>query len=281
MLEDGTPDAPGRPRSVRRVTALVVLAAAVLLGASCEPSGRYFNEVFSSVSIIRDLQYGAAPDEDGRSERLLLDLYQPDGDDQARRPAIVWVHGGGFTRGDKSAQSSNATTFAKRGYVTVSINYRLRSDNIGLAINDAQHDAQAAVRWLRRYANRYRIDAGRIAIGGSSAGAITALYVGNHREDPGTSGNAGFGSSVRAAVSISGFGGHYSSGDPPAILFHGTQDSTLPYSLAVDTCEEHRRFGNVCELRTYQGAGHGLYPTYQRDIQDRTAAFLFRHLDLP
>jgi poly(3-hydroxybutyrate) depolymerase len=76
--------------------------------------------------------------------------------------------------------------------VTTSIDYRLRSGNLGQAITDAQHDAQAAVRWLRRHADQYRIDPERIAIGGTSAGAITALYVGNHAEDPGTSGNPEF-----------------------------------------------------------------------------------------
>ncbi len=190
------------------------------------------------------------------------------------------MHGGGFSGGDKASQASNAATFAKRGYVTVSINYRLRDGDIGQAISDAQHDAQAAVRWLRANADRYRIDRHRIAIGGHSAGAITALYVGNHAEDPGSSGNPGFRSDVQAAVSIAGFGGHYSAGDAPAVLFHGTDDAILPYSLAVGTCDRHRRAGNTCDLHTYEGAGHSLYPEHQADIQAETAAFLYRHLDL-
>ena len=267
---------------LRRLGVTVLLAVGLVAGAACNPSGRYFNEVFSTVSVSKDLQYGAAPDENGQTERLLLDLYQPAGDDQARRPAIVWVHGGGFRAGDKAAQAGNATTFAKRGYVTVSINYRLRDGDLGQAIADAQHDAQAAVRWLRRYADQYRIDRDRIAIGGTSAGAITALYVGNHAEDPGTSGNPGYRSDVGAAVSISGFGGWYSAGDPPAVLFHGTADATVDHSLAVETCRRHRAAGNTCELHSYEGAGHGLYADAARraDIQSKTAAVLYRHLDL-
>ena len=50
----------------------------------------------------------------------------------------------------------------------------------------------------------YRIDTGRIAIGGTSAGAITALNVGANADDPGTSGSPGFSSAVSAAVSLSG-----------------------------------------------------------------------------
>lgn len=265
---------------ITAVFAATIVSAAVLLSAGCSPPGRYFNEVFDSLRVTKDLQYGAAPDENGRTERLLLDLYQPQGDTQARRPAIVWVHGGGFTGGDKSGETANAVSFAKRGYVTVSINYRLRDSDAGRAINDAQHDAQAAVRWLRANADRYRIDSDRIAIGGYSAGAITALYVGNHHEDPGSSGNPGFRSDVRAAVSLAGFGGHYSTGDTPAVLFHGTRDTTIPYSLAVGTCDQYRRYGNICELHAYEGAGHSLYPQYQADIQGKIAEFLYRNLDL-
>jgi acetyl esterase/lipase len=264
----------------KRLVLLVALLAVAFVASACTPPGRYFNEVFSSVTKTADLQYGAAPDENGVTERLLLDLYQPTGDQQARRPAIVWVHGGGFTSGSKANMAGDATAFAKRGYVTVSIDYRLQTGNIGQAIADAQHDAQAAVRWLRRYAEQYRIDVNRIAIGGSSAGAITALYVANHPEDPGTSGNPGFRSDVQVALSRAGFGGWYSAGDPPIALFHGTADGTVPYQTAVDTCDRHRAAGNVCQLTTYQGAGHGLYPDHRDDIVAKSAAFLFEHLDL-
>ena len=246
--------------------------------AAPTPAGRYLEEVFGEVAVTRDLEYGAAPDEDGATESLRLDLFQPVGDPQVLRPAIVWVHGGSFRGGNRGLEEGNATSFARRGYVTVSISYRLRSGNIGQAIADAQHDAQAAVRWLRSHAGEYGIDPDRIAIGGTSAGAITALLVGNKAEDPGTSGNPGFRSDVQAAVSISGFGGAYSPGDAPAILFHGTADTTLPYPLAVSTCEEIRRAGNVCELHTYEGAGHILYISHREDIQAKIADFLYRQL---
>jgi acetyl esterase/lipase len=253
-------------------------AAACDAPAAPTPPGRYLEEVFGAVDVTRDLQYGAAPDEDGVTEPLRLDLFQPAGDTSTLRPAIVWVHGGGFSGGNRGLEEGNATSFAQRGYVTVSISYRLRSGDIGQAITDAKHDAQAAVRWLRSHATEYGIDPDRIAIGGTSAGAITALLVGNDPEDPGTSGNPGFRSDVQAAVSISGFGGSYSPGDPPAILFHGTADRTLPYPLAVSTCDEIRRAGNVCELHTYEGAGHILYVSYREEIQAKIAEFLHRQL---
>lgn len=50
--------------------------------------------------------------------------------------------------------------------------------------------------------------------------------------------------------------------------------------LGVGTCDAHRQAGNLCQLTTYQGAGHGLYPEHEADIQAKTASFLYEHLDL-
>ena len=135
-----TPDrggpAGGKPkRRMRRLTALV---AAVVIGivaltgcAIVKPPGdaplRYRDQVFSDVTVTHDLQYGSAVNSNGDTEALKLDLYQPTGDTVTKRPAVVWVHGGGFSGGDKGAGPSPdlANKFAKLGYVTVSINYRL------------------------------------------------------------------------------------------------------------------------------------------------------------
>src|SRR5205807_992900 len=99
------------------------------------------------------------------------------------------------------------------------------------AIQEATADAQTAVRFLRTKAAKYGIDPNRIAIGGSSAGAIAALNVGySSSEDPSTS--------VRAAVSLSGAHlvvGTVSPGDAPAIDFHCTTDPLVPYQWAVNT----------------------------------------------
>src|SRR4029078_3560105 len=106
-------------------------------------------------------------------------------------------------------------TFAKRGYVAVSMNYRLLAPDsctggAGISMEcyvagvAAVHDAQAAVRWLRANAAEYGIDPERIAIGGESAGGITATGVGVYAAEPGDSGNPGYPSDVQAWMSISG-----------------------------------------------------------------------------
>jgi acetyl esterase/lipase len=94
---------------------LVALALGASLLAGCtvpRPPGdgslRYRDPVFSSVNVTNDLTYGASPGTNPVT--LELDLYQPAGDTLAKRPALVWVHGGGFTMGDKASARSKAAT---------------------------------------------------------------------------------------------------------------------------------------------------------------------------
>ena len=167
---------------------------------------------------------------------------------------------------------------AKKGYFNVSINYRLYGPGCSAAgggsqvgciqaMIDAQHDAQAAVRFLRKHAATYKIDPDRIAIGGSSAGAITALNVAANAEDPGTSGNPGFSSTIKGAVSLSGakvLGAPMSSTDAPILMFHGTADPLVPYQWAVNTLNQANDAGVVAYLTTYQGEGHVPFNHYEQ-----------------
>jgi para-nitrobenzyl esterase len=279
---------------MRRV---LVVACILVVAAGCVPtSGRYVQDVFPSVSVTRDVIYGQATDEQGNLENLLLDLYQPVGDTLPARPAIIWVHGGSFTGGTKSNPGivDLAETFAKQGYVTVSISYRLRDDQEPFtvddltnpiflqAVTDARHDAQAAVRWLRANATGHRIDPDRIAIGGRSAGAITALGVGYRADDAGNSGNPGFPSHVAAAVSLAGAASPdaIGPGDAPAVVFHGTADRTVPYSFAQATCSTAIERGLVCELHAYEGVLHDVFSARRDDVIAKTESFLYRMLRL-
>lgn len=277
--------------------AVALLALAVLAGCTLpRPPGdgtiRYRDQVFSNVTVTQDIVYGSAPDADGNPVQLRLDLYQPVGDTIARRPALIWIHGGGFTTGDKASGATQASFFARRGYVAASINYRLLSED-GCGGNPdptpeceqaalaAQHDAQAAVRWLRANADTYRIDTGRIASAGSSAGAVTSLLVGWRPEDPGDSGNPGPSSAIRAAVSVSGgapTNEYIDRQDAPAIFFHGTEDRTVPFEWAVSNALAMYQAGVFTVLESIEGAGHGLGWTPQ--ISEQSDYFLYYAMDL-
>jgi dienelactone hydrolase len=276
--------------------ALVVVAGCTVP----EPPGaaplRYRDSVFANFTKTSNLQYGSAPDNNGNPVALMLDVYQPSGDTVAQRPAVVWVHGGGYCCGDKSSGPSAdlAQKFAHLGYVTVSINYRLLAPNgcsagsgtvtstCTTAAIAAEHDAQAAVRWLRANATTYRIDPNRIGIGGDSAGAITAAFVGLDPEDPGTSGNPGYPSTVAAFMSLSGGlpgGAFASAGDAPGLLFSGTADPTVPYSWSVQTAVNLLNAGVPAFLEAFDGAGHDPYTQFEDQIVSQSDYFFYTFLD--
>jgi len=130
---------------------------------------------------------------------LYLDIYTPN-NDMDNRPVFMFIHGGGFSGGSKQQSQivEWADFFASRGWVFVSIDYRLERDNGSvpqawvdfstnisstdasqfLAIYPAQRDAKAAMRWIVANANTYNINTDYITVGGGSAGAITAITLG-------------------------------------------------------------------------------------------------------
>ncbi|MGH9287418.1 MAG: carboxylesterase family protein [Acidimicrobiales bacterium] len=284
---------------MRRVL-IAIVGVLALVAAGCDlqkvvPPGdaplRYRDGVFTVVTTTRNVAYGAAVDQQGETVTLDLDVYAPAGDAVTERPAIVWVHGGSFAFGSKTSPEivDEATTFAKKGFVNVSINYRLSPNGCTMvtaecltAIVDAKHDAQAAVRFLRAHADQYGVDDSRIAIAGTSAGAITALNVGYGPEEVGDSGNPGFASTVRAAVSLSGAKllTTANPGEAAALLFHGTADGLVPYQWALNTVAEAKGAGLQAFLTTFEGAGHVPYTQNRTTILDQTTNFLYWTLDL-
>lgn len=220
-------------------------------------SQRYDSEVFSQVSVTT-VVYGSNVNVSGNTDTLTMDIYQPVGDTATIRPLIVFAHGGSFLGGSKADQDQVdlCTAFAKRGYVTATINYRL---GIGFPINQANakkavwratQDMKAAVRFFRKDAattNTYMIDPNMIIAGGTSAGAFMALhlaYLDQPSEIPseidttqlggieGNSGNPGYSSTVNAVVNLCGALGdadYMIPGDVPVVSMHGDQDQTVPY----------------------------------------------------
>lgn len=275
--------------------AVVALSASsCMLGPIPGPSPlRYRDEVFGAVTKTSDLVYGHAVDQAGNDVTLQLDLYQPTGDATVNRPLIIWIHGGYFSSGDKTAPEivDEATTFAKKGYVTASINYRTSANGcrppLGpdcvQAIYDANADAQTAVRYLRSAAGYFGIDPTRIAIGGSSAGAITALNVGYRLPSPGAP-TPSPQSEVSAAISLSGaeiFLSTEDAGDAPALLFHGTSDTVVPYSWATATVDAAQDAGLEADLIAWADEGHMPYSQHRDQIIEMTTNFVYRAFDLP
>lgn len=128
-----------------------------------------------SVRVLRNIEYGESlpGDQGGRN---LLDLHLPldAGDDGARRPVLLQVHGGGWMIGDKREQALPLMNhLVKRGWICVAINYRLSPS---ATMPDHIVDVKRAIAWIRERIADYGGDPGFLCItGGSAGGHLTAL----------------------------------------------------------------------------------------------------------
>lgn len=276
-------------KTILTIIVFITLTIGSLIGCITDehPKDRYIREVFSEVDIHKDVVYGHAYDYNGSLVDLLMDIYEPYNDSAENRALIISVHGGGFVSGDKNDGSwkTFCTLFAKMGYVTASINYRLQPKghvDQSRAILEAMYDAKAAVRFFRANAEEYRIDTSRIAIIGSSAGAVTALHVTYLREPcfEGDSGNPGFSSNVTACVDL--WGGLYNNvieinpEEPPVLVIHGTEDNTVPYSEAENISKRCKEVGVTCSLHPLEGEGHAPWDNY-KEFLPWIIEFLYRY----
>ena len=160
----------------------------------------------AEITVLRDLRYREGP---SKQWRLDLAMKQAPGDKP--RPAIVVIHGGGWLEGDKSSFASreagvpgNIVDFGDRGFVAVTINYRLSGE---APFPAALEDCKCAVRWLRAHARDYNVDPRHVGAYGNSAGGHLALLLGMVGKDAGLEGDGphqDHSSVVQAVVSDSG-----------------------------------------------------------------------------
>ncbi len=116
--------------------------------------------------------YRGLPYADSKNERHVLDVYAPTAGKNL--PVVVWIHGGGWQRGDKSEVHKKPQAFVDKGFVFVAINYRLLPD---VTIKQMAGDVAKAIRWVRDHAKDYGGDPDTILVMGHSAGAQLAALV--------------------------------------------------------------------------------------------------------
>jgi acetyl esterase/lipase len=117
--------------------------------------------------VHRDLAYV-----EPKGERQTLDVYAPA--EGQNLPVVVWIHGGGWQAGDKSDVHKKPQAFTEKGFVFVSINYRLLPD---ATITQMAGDVAKAIRWAHDHAADYGGDPSTIFVMGHSAGAQLAALV--------------------------------------------------------------------------------------------------------
>lgn len=242
----------------------IISAATVVTAQTACSSGRYASDVYTTLTTTSGIVYGSNVKYNGSTQSLTLDFYEPASDTCQARPLIIWAHGGSFIGGTSTDADvvSLSQHFAKKGYACASINYRVGffpfdSANAVKAVVRAVQDMKAAIRFFykdKQTTNTYKIDTNNIFIGGSSAGAITALqvqyldrscelspYLSTSQQTAlggltGTSGNAGYSQKVNGVINLCGALAIYAwlePGDLPFVSLHGTIDGTVKYSRGI------------------------------------------------
>lgn len=227
---------------------------------------QYTADSYDKIVVDYEVQYGQSTTQGKVKQKLVMDVYSASDDSSSSKPIVILAHGGYFTMGDKSSFAEECAGLAKKGFVAVSMNYRLidiEGDSVmtsKIAAIDAIHDMKACVRYFYKDAqltNTYKVDTSKVFIGGYSAGAITALHYAyaNTKEDvedmggkellqyvfmkgglDGQSGNPGYSSRVHGVINIAG-SLHSASlinvNEPPLVSVHGTADLTVPFESGL------------------------------------------------
>lgn len=294
----------GHPQDFQEPSFRRLLANALFWAAQREPQPK--PSVKAEVEYRKDIVYGS-----GGGEPLRLDLAAPKGLTR-HTPAIVWIHGGAWQGGRKEELEGLLRDSAHRGYVAVSINYRLAPKHVFPAQIE---DCKCAVRWLRAHAAQLHVDPDRIGVIGASAGAHLAMMLGAMESADGLEGEGGWGdtsSRVRAVVSFAGptnlqtefpavskpllatfLGGpiaekqdaarqaspvtYVSAGDPPMLLVQGTKDPLVPHDQAVQMTEALTKAGVAGRVELLIGQGHG-WPQEHERVMRATFDFLDQQL---
>ncbi|QDV48625.1 prolyl oligopeptidase family serine peptidase [Gimesia fumaroli] len=278
-----------------------------------EPSERVKQEL-SHITVKKDVSYL------GEDRKEKLDLYLPDPTYQkGPYPAIVIIHGGGWHGGDKGARReiNIGTNLAKAGYVCASINYQLAkkqarfTDNLKQVWPGHLQDCKTAVRYLRKHADQYQVDAEYIgAIGGSAGGHLVAMLAvtGDDPQLEPDAPYADFSSRIQAVVPMYGAHdlialaksremlssfteaekelsrqasavNHISKDDPPFLILHGTKDALVPVEQS-ELLAASLKQGNIpTELLIIKGAPHSFHlQPKQQDLRPAVIEFFDHYL---
>ena len=131
--------------------------------------------VASDVMFYQDIAYGDDP-------RNKFDFFSPVTTEPV--PLLIYIHGGGFTSGDKAElySSKSFSTLVghllSQGIAVASINYRLLMPNETEGVLKPMNDSRRALQFLRYYAEELTIQKDNVVLIGSSAGAGTSLWIG-------------------------------------------------------------------------------------------------------
>ena len=244
------------------------------------------------IVVIDDIPY-----REGDSAAWRLDLAMPENFGDDLRPALVIVHGGGWSSGSKQTRPyrSLLLDYAFKGYVTVSVDYRLIDE---APLPACIEDVKCAVRWLRAHAGEYRVDPDRIGAYGHSAGAHLAMMLALCPPEAGLEGDGGWDEYSSGLTSVAAgstptelperFGDpvkhspttYVTAEAPPILLMHGTEDPICAVEMVDEFVEMLDEAGNqdVTYIRI-NGGNHGVvYEHFLTRTMDAMEEFFARTL---
>jgi len=270
---------------MRKIFILLLIMTAVW-ATYCQGQQRYLDDLFTEIEK-KTLTYASKDGQD-----LKLDIYSPREDSLTKRPFMVWMHGGGFAGGsrDNGDEVRLMKALARKGYVAVSISYRLlrKGKKTGFSCDcpreekmrvfrEAAADFMDACLYLKENAVKLGLDSDLMMIGGSSAGAeaiLNAAYARDWLFDNPEYDSLQFSALLSLAGAVVDARYITEKNNIPALLFHGTDDNLVPYATAPHHyCKEEQKgyiwldgsrtiaqrleeLGSSYLLYTFEGARH-------------------------
>ncbi len=287
-------------RGLTLILCLTVASAGVAFGQGFTASIKFPYRVVPNITYLTANNFDAKLDVYSRS-----DVTTP-------QPTLIWIHGGGWTGGNKEGATFSLLPYMEMGWNVVNVEYRLARVSLAPA---AVEDCLCALRWVIRNAKQYNFDTGKLVVSGSSAGGHLALttalipaFAGMDRQCPGNE-------ELKVAAVVDWYGitdvadllegtnmktyavqwlgsmpnrveiakrvsplTYVRSGLPPIISIQGDADPTVPYSHSVRLQDALKKAGVAGELVTIPGGKHGGFTRAENERAYTTIrAFLAKH----
>ena len=250
---------------------------------------------------------------EGGGRSLKADIFLPPLEEKSR-PAVLFIHGGGWIEGDRSQLRGYGILLARLGFVCMCNSYRLSNESIWPA---QIQDVNCAIRYLRTNATDLGLDPNRIGVSGNSAGGHLSLMAAASNYDQifeGEGGSNEVSSEIKAVCAIyppttirqlemlnplenaflllmgkeakkedydKASPLNYVTEDyPPCMLIHGSTDSVVRLKDSTKFYEKLIEFDRPASLHVFSEEEHAFdgEPDYGRAIADLQALFFLKYL---